>query len=302
MNTIFAASGQEIVQQTINALSLGATYALLALGLAMVFSVLGLVNFAHGELVAIAAYTMYLTDKAGAPFVVQALAAVVAGALGALLMERIVFRPLRRAGFITLLISSFALSVLLQNVIRATISPRAKGLRLPDILNQSLHVGPYVIGWLQIFTLVVCALGLIVLTLFLRRSTQGLGMLAAAEDFQATRLMGIPANRVIAAAFAISGALAGLAAIFYVAQRGQVDPAMGFTPLLKAFIAVVIGGLGSLPGAVVGGFLLAAIEVALDAALPTSVQPFRDAFALGIVVLILYFRPEGLLTRVKEPR
>lgn len=302
MTTLLASTGTEVVQQIINALALGSTYALLALGLAMVFSVLGLVNFAHGELVTVAAYTMYLEDRAGLPFLVQVPSAIVAAALAALLMERVVFRPLRNASFITLLISSFALSVLLQNIVRAVISPRAKGLRLPNIFNRSLHLGPYVISWLQIFTLVSCAAGLVALTLFLRRSTQGLGMRAAAEDFAATRLMGISANRVIAMAFAISGAIAGLAAIFYVAQRGQVDPGMGFTPLLKAFIAVVIGGLGSLSGAVVGGFLLAAIEVALDATLPTTVQPFRDAIALGIVIAILYFRPEGLLTRVKEAR
>jgi branched-chain amino acid transport system permease protein len=159
-----------------------------------------------------------------------------------------------------------------------------------------------VIGWLQIVTLVTCLAALVALTVFLRRSVHGLGMLAAAEDFGAARLMGIKANRVIAAAFVISGALAGLAAVFLTASRGQVDPGMGFIPLLSAFIAVVIGGLGSLSGAVVGGFMLAAIEVSLDALLPTGVQPFRDAFALGIVVLILYVRPEGLLTRVKEAR
>jgi branched-chain amino acid transport system permease protein len=300
--TVFAVAGHEAVQQAINALALGSTYALLALGLAMVFSVLGLVNFAHGELVAVSAYAMYLLHKAGLPFAVQVPAAIVTGALVALLMERIVFRPLRGQSFITLLISSFALSVLIQNLLRAIISPRQQGIPLPDFFNQSIHLGGYMIGWLEIITLASCAVALIVLTLFLRRSTQGLGMLAAAQDFQATRLMGISPNRVIAAAFAISGALAGLAAIFLVARRGTVDPGMGFTPLLSAFIAVVIGGLGSLSGAVLGGFVLAAIEVTLDATLPGGVQPFREAFALGIVVLILYFRPEGLLTRVAEAK
>lgn len=300
--TIFAAWGQEAVQQAINALALGSTYALLALGLAMVFSVLGLVNFAHGEIVAVSAYAMYLLHDAGLPFAAQVPAAIAAGAIVAVLMQRLVFRPLRGASFVTLLISSFALSVLIQNLLRAFISPRQQGIPLPDFFNQSLHVGSFTIGWLEIITLVTCVVALIGLTLFLKRSTQGLGMLAAAQDSQATRLMGISPNRVIAAAFAISGALAGLAAIFLVARRGTVDPGMGFAPLLSAFIAVVIGGLGSLSGAVVGGFVLAAIEVTLDATLPGSVQPFRQAFALGIVVLILYFRPEGLLTRVAEAK
>lgn len=297
---VAATGGQEAVQQIINALALGSSYALLALGLAMVFSVLGLVNFAHGELVAVAAYTMYLLHTLGLPFGVQVPAAIVAGAIAALIMHRLVFRPLRHAGFITLLISSFALSVLIQNLLRAVISPRQQGIGFPDIFNQSVHVGPYAIAWLEIITLASCIVALVGLTLFLQRSTQGLGMLAAAEDFEVTRLMGISSNRVIAGAFAISGALAGLAAIFLVARRGTVDPGMGFAPLLSAFIAVVIGGLGSLSGAVVGGFVLAAIEVTLNATLPAGVLPFRDALALGIVILILYVRPLGLLTRPAE--
>jgi branched-chain amino acid transport system permease protein len=229
-------------------------------------------------------------------------AAISAAAVGAIVMQRVVFHPLRRASFITLLISSFALSVLIQNILRAVFSPRQQGIALPDLLNESLKIGGYTVAWLELITLACCVIALVALVFFLKRSTQGLGMLAAAQDFDVTRLMGIPSKRVIGIAFAISGALAGLAAIFLVARRGTVEPAMGFAPLLSAFIAVVIGGLGSLSGAVVGGFVLAAIEVTLAASLPESVVPFRDAFALGIVIVILYFRPEGLLTRVEEAR
>lgn len=300
--TPLASTGQEAVQQAINALSLGSTYALLALGLAMVFSILGLVNFAHGELVTVAAYTMYLLNERDVGFAIQVPSAIVAACVAAVLMERIAFRPLRGASFLTLLFSSFAISVIIQNLFLSIISPRQKGVRLPDLFNEAVHVGPFTIGWLQVVTTVMCLAALAVLTVFLRRSTQGLGMLAAAQDFQVTRLMGIPANRVIATAFAISGALAGVAAIFILARRGTVEPAMGFIPVLKAFIASVIGGLGSLSGAVVGGFVLAAIEVGLDASLPNDVLPFRDAFALAIVVAILYFRPEGLLVRTAEAR
>jgi branched-chain amino acid transport system permease protein len=151
-----------------------------------------------------------------------------------------------------------------------------------------------------VITTATCLVALAVLTLFLRRTVQGMGMLAASQDFQVTRLMGIPANRVIATAFAISGSLAGVAALFVVARRGTVDPQMGFNPVLKAFIATIIGGLGSLSGAVVGGFVLGAIEVVLDSTLPNGALPFRDAFALLLVIAILYWRPEGLLTRTAE--
>jgi branched-chain amino acid transport system permease protein len=294
-------SSQEAVQQLINALSLGSTYALLALGLAMVFSILGLVNFAHGELVTVAAYTIYIESEYGMPFPIEVISAVVASAVAGVLMERIAFRPLRGASFVTLLFSSFAISVIIQNLFLALVSPRQKGVPMPNVFNTAIHFGgTYSIGWLPVITTVTCLLSLIVLTLFLRRSVQGLGMLAASQDFAVTRLMGISANRVIMAAFAISGGLAGIAAVFILARRGTVEPTMGFNPVLKAFIASVIGGLGSLSGAVVGGFVLAFIEVTLDATLPIGAAPFRDAFALLIVVGILYVRPEGLLRRAVE--
>jgi branched-chain amino acid transport system permease protein len=299
---ILASTGQEAVQQAINALSLGSTYALLALGLAMVFSILGLVNFAHGELVTVAAYTMYFEYIKGVPFAVQVPSAILAAGIAAVLMERLAFRPLRGASFLTLLFSSFAVSVIIRSLFLALVSPRQKGVQLPSLFNEAIHAGPFTIGWLQVITTITCLGALGVLTIFLRRSIQGMGMLAASQDFQVTRLMGIPANRVIASAFAISGILAGVAAIFILARRGTVEPAMGFTPVLKAFIASVIGGLGSLAGAALGGFVLAGIEVGLDASLPNSALPFRDAFALLIVVVILYFRPEGLLGRVAEAR
>jgi branched-chain amino acid transport system permease protein len=299
--TLGVMSSQEALQQLINALSLGSTYALLALGLAMVFSILGLINFAHGELVTIAAYTIYLESRHGVPFWIEVISAVLVAAVAGVLMERIAFRPLRGASFVTLLFSSFAISVIIQNLFLALISPRQKGVPMPGVFNDAIRFGgTYSIGWLPVLTTLTCLVSLVVLTLFLRRSVQGLGMLAASQDFAVTRLMGISANRVISLAFAISGALAGVAAIFILARRGTVEPAMGFNPVLKAFIASVIGGLGSLSGAVMGGFVLAFIEVGLDATLPIGAAPFRDAFSLLIVIAILYFRPEGLLNRGEE--
>jgi branched-chain amino acid transport system permease protein len=232
--------------------------------------------------------------------VFQVLAAVAAACLASVLMERVVYRPLRGSSFVTLLIASFAVSVIIQNLLRAFVSPRQRGLPLPDYFNEVVTIGPVSLGWLQIMTTLTTFAALGVLVFFLRRSLLGVSMLAAAQDFKTSRLMGIRANRVISTAFAISGALAGIAAVFLVARRGIVDPVMGFNPLLKAFIAVVIGGLGSLPGAVVGGFVLGAIEVALATGLPTEMLPFRDALALTVVILILYVRPDGLVSRPAE--
>ena len=300
MSVLGLIDGEQFVQQVVNALSLGSTYALLALGLALVFSILGLVNFAHGELVTVGAYAMYFAHTADLPFAVQGLLAVLTGALTAVLMERVAFRPLRGASFATLLFSSFAVSVVLQNLFLMCISARQKGVPTPGWLNEAFAVGGISVGWLQVATTAVSLLALGLLTLFLRRTMQGLGIVAASQDFAVTRLMGIKANRVVAGAFALSGALAGLAAIFILARRGTVEPTMGFTPVIKAFIASVVGGLGSLTGAVAGGFLLASIEVLLDVMLPTSALGFRDAFALLVVIAILYVRPQGLLARKVE--
>ncbi len=296
----FAISVQELGQQLINAFGLGSTYALLAIGLAMVFSILGLINFAHGELVSLAAYTMYLQYQIGLPFFVQAISAVAVATVAAVLMERIAFRPLRGANFLALLLGSFAVSVIIQSLLQALISPRQRGVPLPDFFSSALHIGSFTIGWLEILSAVVCFVALAALTWMLRRTTQGLGMLAASQDFQVTRLMGIKADRVIMIAFALSGLLAGLAAIFILARRGTVEPTMGFSPVLKAFIATVIGGLGSLSGAVVGGFVLAFVEVGLATFLPSGLAPLRDAFTLTVVIAILYFRPDGLLAPREE--
>lgn len=289
-----------IVQQLINALSLGSLYALLSLGLAMVFSVLGLLNFAYGDLVTICGYTMYLLILWGVPFYLAGAAGLVMALVSSLIIERVVFRPLRGASFISLLFASFAAAVIIQNLIKQIISNRPKVIPVPQIFDEMIVLGPFQIGVLPLITLVVGLVTLSALVTFLHRTRWGLAIRAAAEDFEVTRLMGAKANRIIALSFALSGFVAGVAGVLWLARRGAVSPAMGFIPILKAFIAVVIGGLGSLKGAVLGGFVLAFIEVALMVFLPTHVLPFTDAFALLIVVFILYVRPGGLIREKKE--
>lgn len=284
-----------LFQQTVNALALGGTYALLALGLAMVFSVLGLINFAHGDLMTVAGYSMFYLIVAGAPFALAALSGVAMATLVAVLMERIAFRPVRDANTATMLLTSFAVSTVLHILFQNLISARPKAIPIPSMLAGSLDLGGVEIGAIQALSIVCTALLLFALNLFLRRTTLGVAMRAAAFDFPVTRLMGINANAVIATAFAISGLLAGVAGVLWIAQRGSVDPLMGFLPVLKAFIAVVLGGLGSLSGAVLGGFVLGFIEVALRAYLPDAVLPFREAIALSLVIALLLIRPEGLL-------
>ena len=283
------------VQQTVNALALGGTYALLALGLAVVFSIMGLINFAHGELMTISGYTLMYCGIMGVPFAVSVPLAISAAVLAAVAMERIAFRPVRGGSGATMLITSFAVAMILQVLFQNLISARSQAVALPQILSQSVHLGNVIIGVNKIAAIVATVLMLIFLDRFMNRQKTGIAMRAAAEDFAVARLMGIRANTVIAGAFAISGLLAGVAAVLWVSQRASVDPLMGFTPVLKAFIAAILGGLGSLRGAVAGGFMLGFIEVYLAAFLPQEFQEFREPSGLGLVVLILLFRPNGMI-------
>jgi branched-chain amino acid transport system permease protein len=285
------------VQQFINALALGGTYALLALGLAMVFSVLGLINFAHGELMTITGYAMFFAIAAGIPFPIAVILGIAAATLAAILMERIAFRPVRDANTATMLLTSFAVSTILHMLFQNLISARPKAIPVPDWMIGAINLGGLSIGVIQVMSITATTLLLLALTVFLRRSILGIAMRAASLDFPVTRLMGINANAVIATAFGISGLLAGVAGVLWLAQRGSVDPLMGFLPVLKAFIAVVLGGLGSLPGAVLGGFVLAFIEVSLRAFLPDDWLPFRESITLTLVIILLLVRPEGLLGR-----
>ena len=296
-------NSQELVQQIINGLALGSTYALLALGLAMLFSVMGLINFAHGELLTISGYTMWFLALRGVPFAVVVPATLVSAALAAVIMERLAFRPLRGASIVTLLITSFAVSYFIQNALAIGISQTPKAVPVPDWLNGVINAGGLTVSRLQVLTTAATLTALAVVTIFLRRTLLGTSLRAAADDFTMVRLMGIRADVVVMTAFAISGLLAGIAAVLYISQATAVDPLTGTIPIIKAFIAVVIGGgLGSLSGAVVGGFTLGFLEVILQAALPIGALPFRDALALLIVIAILVFRPQGIVGRRLEAR
>jgi branched-chain amino acid transport system permease protein len=282
-------------QQTVNAFALGGTYALLALGLAVVFSIMGLINFAHGELMTIAGYTLMYAGLAGVPFLLAVPLAISASVVAAVLMERIAFRPVRNGSGATMLVTSFAVAMVLQVLFQNLISVRSQPVLLPQLLSDSVRIGGLVIGVNKIAAIVSTIVMLVFLDRFMKHQKTGIAMRAAAEDFSVARLMGIRANTVISGAFALSGLLAGVAAVLWVSQRASVDPLMGFMPVLKAFIAAILGGLGSLRGAVAGGFLLGFIEIYLAAFLPPEMQEFRDPIGLGIVVLVLLFRPNGVI-------
>lgn len=284
-----------VLQFLINAVSLGGLYALMALGLAIVYGILRLVNFAYGELVMVAGYTLLLLGSGPLPWAVAALVAVALAVLTSLLLERVAFRPVRHASGNTLLITSFAVSSLLQNTALLLVSPRPKAVYLPALFSENLILGSLVISKANLLSIAISLALMGLLVLFLKRTFLGIALRAAADDFTMVRLLGIRANRVIATAFAISGCLAGVVALFWIGRTGSVVPTIGASPILIAFIATVIGGMESLTGAVVGGYLLGFLTVGLQLALPQYLLDFRPAFVFGIVILVLLFRPQGLI-------
>lgn len=284
-------------QQLLNALSFGAEYALIALGLAIVFSIMGLVNFAHGEVIAFGGYSMAVmgTILSGNPLVLMACVLIACIAVSVAL-ERVAFRTVRNANITTGLLTAFGVSIILQNLYLLLGSPRPIPATQFIFLDRTLALGPVRVSSLQIYETVVTVLAILALGLFLRRSHLGIAMRAAARDFQMVRLCGVRANRVVATAFAISGLLAGLACIFIMARRGSVAPQMGFDPVLTAFVACVLGGFGSLPGAVLGGFILGFLEVGVLVFLPQSAGGLAHAAVFLVVAVLLFWRPDGILT------
>ena len=289
------------IQYLISILNLGSIYALLALGLVVVFGQLGFLNFAHGDLMTLFGYALLFMLAWGLPFFVAVVLAIGFAGFSALLMERIAFRPLRGRSPMTLLITSFAISGALHVIFQVAISPRSKPIPIPEFLSGYITFGDVFISRAQIFTIIVAFSSLALLRLFLARSRLGISLRASAADFDVARAMGIKANQVIALAFFLSGALAGVAALLWISQRGAVHPALGLTPMIKALIAAIIGGLANPKGALYGGFLLGALEATLLQILPDNLVVFRDAVVLMLLIGFLVYRPNGIISSNPEP-
>lgn len=291
-----------VLQQIINAVSLGSLYALVAVGLSIVFGVLKLTNFAHGDVMMVGAFTTAILGAAGMPFALAMLCGILAAALAGFVIERIAYRPIRNAPDVTRLLTSLAVTYILENlgILAFTSSPR--NFPLPDLLNGSWQLADGAITFtnINILTIALSFLSLLGLGWFITRTTVGLGMRAAAEDMSAAHLVGLDVNRVIVIAFVVASAYAGLAGVLWAAQAGVVQPQMGFTPLLKAFVAAIIGGFGSIAGALVGGYMLGALEIFIVAFLPDAVTPYRDAIVFSLLIAFLLFRPGGLLQPNRE--
>ncbi len=282
-------------QFALDVLSLGGAYALMALGLVIVYGILRLVNFAYGELIMVGGYTMFLVSGSGLPWLVMAGCAIVMAVVAGIATDYVAFRPVREKSVTAVLITSFAFSTLLQNAALIFISPRPRAVPLPEVFSRTVEFAGVITPVRNLITIAVAVVMLGLFSWLMRSTALGIAMRAAATNFRMARMMGIPANLIISAAFAISGLLAGVVAMLWIGRIGTVVPGIGLEPLLVAFIATVIGGMRSLPGAVLGGFLLALIDTTLNYTLPQDLLKFRDAFTFSLVILILLWRPEGIL-------
>jgi branched-chain amino acid transport system permease protein len=282
------------VQYAVDAIAFGSLFALMALALALLFNVMGLMNFAYGELIMAGAFTMYYTRGAGWLAMIGMTILIVT--LLSLVMELVAFRPLRRASPVTLLVTSFAVSYGLQQLGWMSVGRGIqKGVEPYPWLTKQFDISGVLISRLTIVTWIVTIALLVGMTLLLRRTTLGIQLRASTEDFRMAQLTGVKANWVISAAFGITGLLASAVTLLYVLRTGAVDPEIGRGPLLVAFVGGVIGGLGSLPGAALGGFVLGAIINTLQAALPAEFASHTQLFAFLAVIAILVFQPEGLV-------
>jgi branched-chain amino acid transport system permease protein len=314
--------GNYAIQQVVNALSAGSLYALMAVGLALIFSIMRLINFAHGDIMMVAAYLVTFALFAGMPLPAALVTMVLGTIVIGLLMERIAYRPIRGGPEIAMLLTSFAVGQILQNgtllASRLAGEPVQIAFPAPDFVNGVVAIGAITVPKVNVVSFVTGAVLLVLLTVFVTRTRLGLSMHAAAEDLAAAQLMGIRVNRVVATAFAIASGLAAVAGFLYASQAGQINPYLGFTPVLKAFIAAVIGGFGSLSGAVVGAYALGFLEVIptalagiadiippgsvppgvhdlLAQLFPSSMASYRDAFVFVFLILMLLFRPNGIV-------
>jgi branched-chain amino acid transport system permease protein len=287
-----ASFAQQLAQQLINGVSLGSIYALIALGYTMVYGIIKLINFAHGDIYMVGAYVGFFacTFLKLSFFPALIMAMVVAGAFG-MLIERLAYRPLRNAPKIAVLITAIGVSLLLEygGMLLVTPQPRTFPAVFP---SQMYNVFGVIINSQQIIILAISLILMVILTYVVNRTKVGKAMRAVSFDTDAARLMGIDVDRIISFTFGIGSSLAAAAGVLVGIYYNSIDPLMGIMPGLKAFVAAVLGGIGVIPGAMVGGVLMGVVEALVSGFISST---FRDAAAFAILIIILLFKPSGLL-------
>jgi branched-chain amino acid transport system permease protein len=289
----------QFLQHLIDALSLGSTYALLALGLTLLFSVMGLINFAYGDTIVWCGYGFTVAASLGIGFWASVPLIILGAVAMTVAIWWVAFRPFRDANQVTLLLSSFGVALALEAAAVMIFGPSPKGIAIPNSLGHVFFVGGLRVPLIELITVVVAAVLIVGLYALLNRSNLGLGILATAENRSVAETLGVRGERTVFMVFVISGLIVGIVAVLLLSTLGAVTSTSGLSPTIKAFIAIVLGGLGSIRGAVWGGLLLGALETFMNAWLPGSLLPYQEALVFVVVILILSWRPGGLVSQLR---
>lgn len=288
-------SSDILLQNIANSITLGSLYALIAIGYTMVYGIIRLINFAHADLLMVAAYiVVFGMGVFLLPWWLAFLLAIIFTTLLGVTIEKVAYRPLRSSPRISVLISAIGVSFFLENLGIVVIGARPKLFPRPEQLVWNIQIGDISFLSLTVIIPIITVLLLIAVNLIVKKTKVGVAMRAVSRDFETAGLMAVDVNKVISFTFAIGSGLAAVGGIMWSMQYPQIEPLMGVFPGLKCFIAAVMGGIGSIPGAMLGGFVLGISEIMLVAAMP-EFSGYRDAFAFVILILILLFKPGGIL-------
>lgn len=289
------------IQQLINGLALGSVYALIALGYTMVYGIIGLINFAHGDIYMVGAFIgFYISVNYHLPFILVLLISMIGAGLAGVIIEKIAYKPLRNSPKIALLITAIGVSFLLENgfALKSLAGAATRSYPSDLLVQKNISIGSLEINNLQVIILLISILLVLLLQIVVYKTKTGKAMRAASFDMEASKLMGINVDNVISITFAIGSALAGAAGVFVGILYNRIDPYMGIMPGLKAFVAAVLGGIGIIPGALIGGIILGLAETLTKAYISTK---WADAIAFTILIVILIVKPTGILgKKVRE--
>lgn len=297
----------EFIQQLINSLNVGSIYALIALGYTMVYGIIKLINFAHGDILMMGAYFGYIAGKNfGLPFTLSLLLAMIFCAILGILIDKIAYAPLRDAPRLSPLITALGMSIFIQNLFRYLFGPQTRRMPelIPNLTNIELDINiaganlHLIIPTITLIVFAIAVVCMISLTLLVKYTKMGRAMRAVSEDMGAAELMGINVNRTISTTFAIGSSLAAVGGVLLGLTYQQISPFMGAMPGLKAFVAAVIGGIGIIPGAMLGGYAIGLVETFTKAYISSS---WADAIVFSLLIIVLLFKPEGILGKnIKE--
>ena len=285
----------EFLSYLISGISLGSVYAIIALGYTMVYGIAKMLNFAHGDIIMIGGYVSFCAMfYLGLPSIVAVLMAVVVCTVLGIVIERLAYKPLRSAPSLAVLITAIGVSYFLQN--SALLIWKAAARSYPPVVTGAVKIfgSKLTVSYISLLTISVCIVIMIALTLFVSKSKMGKAMRACSEDKAAAQLMGINVNATISATFAIGSALAGIGSVLYLCAYQQASPTMGSMLGLKAFVAAVLGGIGSIPGAMIGGFAIGLLEALVSA---VGLSIWKDGVVFAILIVVLLVKPTGILGR-----